>query len=508
MSVTEIRGKSQRGFFGRVWDALAGAAAETTDSDHRFAEAAGQTIDADEDSWRRLSGDGQRDLAPLTQDRMQRLAHYQWETNLLANRLIELPVAYLLSKGVRWRIDDGDKGNAQKALDRHWKDGLNAWDLKLPKRVRELALFGEQCYRIFRDESTGFVRLGYLDPAMIETVVTDPENREQPIGIVTRRDKRGVAQRYRVVVNVPERAFAARTQEIRQTFADGDCFYYRVNDLSSTSRGRSDLLAQIDWLDAYDQFLFGELDRAAFLRAFVWDVTLTGASPEEVEARAKKIAPPAPASVRVHNDAEKWETKSPSLQATDAAAGARLFRNHVLGGATIPEHWYGGAEDVNRSTGQSMAEPTEKMLEMRQRQVGFILEDIGRYVVRSQWDALDRELSESEAAVLDTLRVEWPEMTAKDTTKYASALAQIVVAVASLLDDGLITRETALRLVATMAARLGVDIDVESELDRAMEQVAARGGNDLLGMPLTDRPPATVGTAAGADTAAASDAGA
>ena len=68
--------------------------------------------------------------------------------------------------------------------------------------------------------------------------------------------------------------FTARTQDIRAGMTDGECFYYRVNNLAAGTRGRSDLLAQADWLDAYDQFLFGELDRAKFMRSFFFDVTL------------------------------------------------------------------------------------------------------------------------------------------------------------------------------------------------------------------------------------------
>lgn len=485
-SATKIHEKSGPGFLGRLMGWFAGESQEPAESaSEPLREAAGTTVDTDEENWRRLTGDGRRDLTPLTQQRMQRLAHYQWETNLLANRLIELPVAYLLAGGVRLTAKDDD---AQSTLDRHWHDGLNAWNLKLPKRVRELALFGEQCYPAFRDENTGFVRLGYLDPALIETVVTDPDNREQPIGIVTKKNKKGVAKRYRVIVNVPEKAFAATAQAIRATFTDGDCFYYRVNDLSSATRGRSDLLAQIDWLDAYDQFLFGELDRAGFMRAFVWDVTLTGASPDEVKARAKEITAPPPGSVRVHNENEAWEPKAPELQAVDAAAGARLFRNHVLGGATQPEHWFGGGGDVNRSTGDSMSEPTVKVLEMRQSVVGYMLVDIGRYVLRSAWDALDRELTDAEQSVLSDVDMAWPEMTSKDITKYAAALMQVVSAIAGLLEEGLLTRETALRMVTALADRLGVTIDVEEELDKATKEAAARGGDDLLGFKLRNTP--------------------
>lgn len=448
-------------------------------------EAAGTTVDADEDQWRRLTGDGNRDLAPMTHARMQRLAHYLWETNLLANRLIELPVAYLLSQGVKLAIDDAE---AQAAISAHWRDGLNAWAMKLPKRVRELGLFGEQCYPVFRNETTGFVRVGYLDPAQIETVVVDPDNSEQPIGIVTKRDRKGEARRYRVIVNVPESAFGETARKIRETFTTGDCFYFRVNDLSSATRGRSDLLAQIDWLDAYDVFLFGEVDRAAALRAYFFDVTLTGATPDEVKARAKTITPPRPGSVRVHNEHEKWSAEAPTLNAYDAAQAARLVRNHMLGGATVPEHWFGGAEDVNKSTGSSMTEPTEKMLDMRQQVVGHMLVCIGEYVVRSRWGALDRELTPAQAQILETLHVEWPELTAKDVTKYAQALTQIVAACASAIAEGLLSRATALRLIAAMAARLGVEFDVDDELAQAEAELAERGGNVFDGVRLT-RPP-------------------
>lgn len=452
-----------------------------TAPDSVLREAAGRTVDGDDDQWRRLTGDARRDLAPMTQARMQKLAHFLWESNLVANRLIELPLAYLLAQGLRLRIDDEA---LQEVLDRHWRDGINAWDMKLPKRVRELAMFGEQCWPVFTDPTSGFVRVGYLDPARIGTVVPDPDNIEQPIGIVTRPDAKGATRRYRIIANVPESAFAERTQAIRDTFTDGDCFFVRVNELSSGARGRSDLLAQMDWLDAYDLFLFGEVDRAAALRAFLWDVTLTGATPEEVAQRARQITAPKPGAVRVHNEGEAWKAETPNLNAYDGSVMARLIRNHMLGGATMPEHWYGGAEDVNRATGESMTEPAEKMLEMRQRIIGHMLEMVGQYVLRAHWRRVGDRLTAAQEQALATLRVEWPEFTAKDTTKYATALQQTTAAVAQGMAEGILTRATALRMVAAIAERLGVEIDEEAELDAALGERAAAGGTELDGIDI------------------------
>lgn len=460
------------------------AAAPEHDESTRLVEAAGSTIDADDEAgWKRLSGDVTRDLSPLAQDRMRETALYLWDANLLANRIIELPLAYLLAEGVELRAEDAEM---QAVLTRFWSDPINQMDVKLPKKVRELAIFGEQCWPAFVNEHDGHVRLGYLDPALIATVVLDPDNPEQPIGIVTTKDRKGVARRFRVIVNGPESVFTERTQKIRETFADGEAFFFTVNDLSVSSRGRSDLRAPADWVDAYDQFLFGEIERYNFLRAFMWDVTLSSATPEQVEERARKITAPKPGSVRVHNDSEKWEAVTPDVKAGDTTEGARLFRNHVLGGATIPEHWFGGGGDVNRATGESMGEPTFKAFSMRQRLVKHILESMGRYVIRQAIMATGAEPEwDDERLGVDAV---FPEMTARDTTKYAAAMVQVVTAVATAIDAGLMTEETGVALIATVAGRLGVEIDPAAELTAARKARRKREEEDVF-PPTADSEP-------------------
>jgi len=445
-----------------------------------FREAAGVTVDADEEQWRKLTGDADRDLSPMTQVRMQKIGHWLWESNLLANRIVELPVAYLLAEGVTLKVQDDEN---QKVLDRFWRDPINDMDLKLPKKVRELGIFGEQCYPAFVNDGDGHVRIGYLDPSLIETVVTDPDNREQPIGVVTVKDRKGNARRYRTIINGPEEVFSRRTREIRASFPDGEAFYFRVNDLSSGTRGRSDLLAQADWLDAYDQFLFGELERSGALRAFCWDLTLKNATEDQVKARAKKVAAPKPGSMYVHNDSETLEAVAPDLQAADTSQGARLFRNHVLGGATLPEHWFGGGGDVNRATGESMSEPTFKVLSMRQRFVKHMLESIGRYVLLKA-SGSDREIDWADPKW--AVEAVFPELTVSDTTKYAAALQQVVVAVALAIERGLMTEATALKIINAVAGRLGVEFDAETELKAAQVERAKRKEEDVF-----TEPPAT-----------------
>lgn len=437
-------------------------------------EAAGVNgLDDDEAGWTRLSGAGgagggnARDLTPMSHDRMQRAAEWLWQSNLLANRLVEIPLAYLLAEGVRLTCADETH---QQLLDRFWTDPINDWPLKLYPRARDLSLLGEQCYAAFVNEGTGFVRLGYVDPRQIAEVVLDPDNPEQPIGVVTRRDSRGRYKKFKTIALGPdEELFTARTRDIRAGFGDGAVFLFQVNRLATGTRGRSDLIGQIDWLDYYDEYLFGELDRARYMRAFVWDLNLKSGTKQDVEARAKSFKPPLPNSVYVHNDSEELTPKKADLDAADTSAAARLFRNHVLLGSTIPEHWAGGGGDVNRAAASEMGEPTFKVLTARQTTLKLMLEQIGRFVLASQPEA-----KPDWADPKWKVTAEFPELVSRDVTKFAAAMRETATAAMLLVDRGLLTEERALALVADIAKRFGQEIDAKKELAAAKLEHEAR----------------------------------
>jgi Phage portal protein, SPP1 Gp6-like len=442
-------------------------------------EAVGQTVDVDDDDsqWRRISGDNDRNLSPFKQERMRDIAYKLWEMNLLANRLIELPLAYLLAEGVK--ITNPEEEH-QQTITRFLNDPINKFDVKLEKKMREMSLFGNQYWPAFVNEHSGHVRLGYLDPGQVEKVIFDPDNPEQPIGVITKRDKKGNFLRYQVIINGPEEVFTERTQGIREQFEDGELFYFNINALSLRGVGKSDLLAQADFLDLYDNFLFGEAERSDFLRAFVWDVTVKGADKEQIDAKAKSIKAPAPGSVRVHNENEEWKAVSPTLNSGDTDQLARLLRNHSLGGATMPEHWFGGGGDVNRATGDSMSEPTEKMFTMRQNNWKVFLKEMAIFCLRMRAIKRDNKSDPEFDDVIYQTEVVFPELSAKDTTKYAAALQQVTVAAQLAINAGLITKETGLQWILSISGRLGVEFDAKEELKLAEKKIADTDEKDLF----------------------------
>lgn len=440
-------------------------------------EAAGAFDDEDR-GWRTLtSSAARRDLSPISQEQMQKLAAFLWETNLLANRLIELPLAYLLAEGVRLTCADEEH---QQWLNAFWNDPINKMDLRLPTFARELALFGEQCLPCYVNEVNGQVRLGYLDPSLIRSVVADPGNAAQEIGVVSVADQAGAVRRFRVVVRgEDEELFAPEARTLRKTFDSGDAFYFAVNKFAAGKRGRSDLIAQMDWLDGYDEFLFDELERGIDVNAFIWDVKLTGADEPTIQKRAAEISKPGRGSVRVHNEQEEWSAQAPDLNAVDRAETARMFRNHALGGASIPEHFFGGGGDVNRSTGDSMSDPFFKVATMRQTFLRHMLQEMGHYVLYQRARAAGQVPDWGEEAW--QVQVSFPEMVTKDVTKIASALQACVTAVASAIAERLITRKTGLQIIATAAKRLDIDIDAEAELAAVEEESPEADPADMAG---------------------------
>ena len=68
----------------------------------------------------------------------------------------------------------------------------------------------------------------------------------------------------------------------------------------------------------------------------------------------------------------------------------------------------------------------------------------------------------------------FPELVNRDVTKFAAAMVSVVTAVVQMIDAGLLTEETALKLVADVAQRFGQDFDAKTELEAARKESADR----------------------------------
>lgn len=411
----------------------------------------------DPEGYRPISGGrtSRRDLNPVAHNRMQQVAYYLYLVNPLARRIVEYTKNYVVGDGVMLRAVDPA---VNAVIQRFWNDPVNRMDFMLPESVRELSIFGEQCWLAAVNPVNGQVRLGYLDPSEIEaiewgemSVGASADDSEMvvsvPVAVLRKSRDNRPGRRFRII-HVDE-------DPASPTFGrlTGECFYFAVNKARNASRGISDLFAISDYLDGYDKMLFGLIDRVGFSNAFIWDVLMKGATEDRIQEWLKEQKPPRPGSVRVHNEQVEWKAVSPTLNAGDFNEAARTIKNMNLAGAGFPEHWFAEGGNVNRASALEMGEPTLKTLIERQGLVSFMARQAVEFAI-------------DQAIAAGTLRedvdrafeVKMPQLSVRDMAKAASAVAQVSSAVVSLRQAELIDRDTARQMVAAAAIELGVEI--------------------------------------------------
>lgn len=435
----------------------------------------GTSIDPDDHLYRSLT-QSTRDISPLTQDRVLQLSGYLYETNPLARRICELTKDFVVGDGFTVSSPIPEIAAVLTAM---WTDPITNLTQTQHLKALEIGLYGEQCWPAFTHEITGHVRLGVVDPLNIERVLHDPDNAAIPIGVTMKKSLTQQPITYRVIYPQPDsELFSERTQALRDSMTGGECFYFAVNKLTGNTRGRSDLLSLIDWLDGYDRYLFDTMERAALVNAFVWDVELKGAKAAEIDAwLAKHGTPPKPGSVRARNESETWNAVTPDLKHADTSEGARLLRNHVLGGAGIPEHWFSDANSVNRASAAEMGTPVFRRLVTRQAFVKEMFTQVCRYQIvkaiepipgrRGPLAGFERVVvpgAKDPISATEAFTIQASAVSNKDLQQAATVLLQVTQAVNLAVMNKTMKPETAVKLIAAASNELGVDINPQEEL--------------------------------------------
>lgn len=437
---------------------------------------------AEDTQWRKLTGNDDRSLLPITQDRMIEIAYWLWETNPLAGWLVDITTAFILAEGLPYEAKNPD---VKDVLDKFWDDPVNRMSLYFPKHVNELQMYGELCLPAFTAKQTGRVRLGFVDPARIDKVVTDPENVRMIIGVLT-KSWTGMIGSYSVTAEpkqyktiLPEEAdyvLSPTARQLRDQFTDGECFFWSINNVTNSPRGRSSLLPVADWLDAYEQFLFDYTDKWPQFNSFVWDLLVQGGDDKAIKEQLANFTKKS-GSAFGHNEKVTLAAVTPDLKSVDAQVGARIFRNHIMGRWGYPEHWYGGGGDVNRATASEMDLPALKIMSQKQLNIKYILEDMLGYQIRQARNARYLKVSDEEARDYSVIT---PEMGSKDIAKFSTAAQQIATALVTAEMQGWVDNDTARKIFASVVSFTGVDMDFDAIKIALEERQATAGYEDYV----------------------------
>ena len=427
--------------------------------------------DPHNEGYRRLSSEGQenarRDLTPMGQDTMLELAYYLYDTSGLVKRFVRDTKNFTLGEGVSYVVDNDDEaGSAAEVLDETWADPMNDFNLRLEQRIEFLNLLGEQCYPVAVNPHNGRVWESYVDPVNIDVVEALVNFPEIPAAVKLK----GTAGRQGRMLSVIREETDPRKKEFGRLV--GDCFFFAINKPPNATRGRSDLIHLFDFVNGFEEGLFDELDRIKGIKAFIWDVTLKGATKEEIAQFLKDNKTPKSNSVRAHNDQVVWDAVAPTLNATENKAIFDLMRTYLSACANRPDSWLGSGGKAYQTEADLMGEPTFKDLGSRQRYVKYIIEYQLRYVLDQA--TLAGRISAPKGEKWG-VTVNMPEMSAKDLKKIVDGLFTLAQSLMIAEAQGWVTKETAASLYANMAERSGMEIDAAEEIKKAAQSAKGKG---------------------------------
>lgn len=421
------------------------------------AQITASSLSVEELGWRKLTGNPSRELPVTTQERMFEICYWLWKTNPLGKFIIDITTAFVVADGVPFTTENEQ---VKEVLTDFWNDSANQLDIFFEKHVTELGVFGELCLPAFVLKNTGKVRIGYIDPADIDTVHTDPHNVKIIVGVTLKSlDGEPGRKLATIIPNEDIEILTPKGQALRAQFTDGFCSFDKINTLTNEPRGCSDLFVVADHLDGYEQFMADMMEKFAQFNPFYWDVTVEGETAEELQKKANLYQPPKSGGSFIHNEKVKSAPISPTQNAFDAEVGARLLRNHIFSVFGIPEHWAGGGGNVNRATASEMDLPALKMLSRRRKTVHMILRKLLDFVVKSALDARYLRIKPEEA----TYTLQSPEMSDKDIAKLANAVQTLATSLSVAQTNKWIDDTTARKMFAFACSFVGFEYDPENQ---------------------------------------------
>ena len=322
--------------------------------------------------------------------------------NTVVSRGMTIRTDLIVSEGFKAEStakNEKNKERCQAILDTHWD--YNAWDAEMFTRVFDFGVCGEMVRRlppltrkvgkqgsqeIF---NPGMFRCGLVLPHLVRGCSLTPWNYEildklylqdytyEKLNIVEK------TERIELKIITDEAISHKEFGNIR-----GDVFYGSVNRRPGTTRGLSDLATIVDWADLHDKAFMSDIERVELMKRFIWDVTLEGASPKQIEeyARKLKIGGPPPGSVRVHNQKETWDAVSPDLKTGELGEMREQLFLHMWGGMGLPRHWYVDSKDIVRASSDNMTDPTFAWARTRKRLVSQLLELECRYAMQVAYE--------------------------------------------------------------------------------------------------------------------------
>jgi len=403
-------------------------------------------------------------------------------TNPISKRLVKIIGDYVY--GTKPVATAKTSKLVAQVIDEFWNDPINNLDKQIVNYSEMLlGLDGELLLRARVNPQTGKVRLSYIDSLELNKVYVDSLNNSvvTKVELFGKEGKEGEVLdviRYREgvdKVSIGSKELGNLEEREVDGFRVGDVFYFRQEYLI-TGRGRPPYEHQFGWMKAHDNTFYDEFKNVSAQSSHIWDVTLTGATEEELLKRKAEIGmvkKPSPGSIMVHNESETWEAKSPNINPNITKDLLVQVRKLIGLGSGLSETWVAASDDVNRNTAEVADTPPYKHLGRLQWEIKHMIRDMVDYAIDQ---AIMHGYIPNVTAEERSFDISMPDMTATDNDKISNSLMKLVQALIMGKELGLTDSITDRRLFYQMA-----HIDEPDGLeDRVKNEQKARDQQDYL----------------------------
>jgi hypothetical protein len=422
------------------------------------------TDKGDEGKYMRLSR-SDTDLPEYTFEQARKKSWYLYQRNPVANRAFNIfndfcsgdDLTVKIKKMKRTKSKDVEVVEdlqGQQIWDDFFEDPINNFEEDNSSMQLDCFINGELALPTFVNPSDGSVRVGYIAPQNIKDVVTLPKNQR----VIDKIKIMPVNGTQLEPLNVIRWNFEGNPSDNAETYGKliGEVLFFQLNRLPSQMRGYSVLLQHIDWLDAFDQFLFSTLQGFDARSRYFFDLELKGQTQEQLDVLQFTV--PANGAVNAHNENAKWEFMSPDLKATDSVAAVEMTMDYCTGTMGLPKTWFGKGDSTNRATAESLTVPTMKMLKRMQGYTKRRHKLTGQYILQCACEKDTTILKQDEYFDIE---VSTFNLGAKDIETTGAGFVSLTNALVIAETRGWISSADSQKLIRGVMNSYGVETDAQ-----------------------------------------------
>lgn len=440
--------------FNRVVDFVVGPLIEARVTE-RMAGLRGESWEDEPAGYRRITA-GLRDVKPTEHRQMLIAADKVATENPLGKRIVDLILEFTAGDGLEIQCKNQQ---LRKVVQEHWEDEDLAWERNLERYYSDIIIDGELFLRAFVNAMDGSVRWAPIYNRNISERIADSNDPDRLLMI----DVVGMGP-LRIIRRVED------PNSDKFGLLDGDVLWFSINRRTNSLYGKSDLLHLLDWLDAFDQVFWGEIERMYVSRLHVVDVQVNGGKKPDLRRRYNELKQRGlrPGEFFVHNENETMTIKTAEGAGSQEGVGfSRFLRDHLVGAAGFPSIYFGDLHGGTRASATETSEPVHRRLKKPQRWLRWFVADVLSFV-RDQYIA-HRPERRSQFPLKSRrnwkVTVTLPDPARQVQLLVAKSFASIVQPLIQAVEQNLISKEEAREIIGrALLQHLGLDFDPKKAL--------------------------------------------